>query len=474
MDDARPLFSTFKPIAEDNKASAKPGPNTSPLQPRGAEQPWGHHDADGRVPPGSWPPPAEGDLRPELVALRARTRLWFEQTQAKRLGAAGELPAWFHGFISRRETEQLLQDEPPGCFLVRFSESTMGFVLSYRGRERCRHFVLDQLPDGRYVILGERSAHAELADLLRHYTAAPLTPYHEFLTVPHRREDEARGGTQTPIGTDAMRSPSSEAPGNPPAYSTVSRGPPGARQAGKGGSSREAPSVPPPLPAKTGSSAAAQRPYSPVDGGAAPKGPQAQGHKEAILPEPPDAKYQQLMCFHTYAEPHEGITPSPSTNRQLEEPIPFYAMGRGSSPGAGPEENIYSEVALAQQDLPAPFPRGTQGAFSTLPPKSRTHRRLFRSASSQASKRRQLPAASTAAGKERGASRPAAEVKPLFALELSPNGSFPKGLVGQGLPHTRVTGREGWPLPRAPRWSPCPQPKWGQPTAQLSAQTSAR
>lgn len=37
------------------------------------------------------------------------------------------------------------------------------------------------------MILGEQSAHAELADLLRHYAAAPVTPYHEFLTVPRRR-----------------------------------------------------------------------------------------------------------------------------------------------------------------------------------------------------------------------------------------------------------------------------------------------
>ncbi|NXT78720.1 SH22A protein, partial [Zapornia atra] len=56
-----------------------------------------------------------------------------------------------------------------------------------RGRERCRHYVLDQLPDGRYVILGERSAHPELSDLLRHYAAAPITPYDEFLTVPRGR-----------------------------------------------------------------------------------------------------------------------------------------------------------------------------------------------------------------------------------------------------------------------------------------------
>uniref|UniRef100_A0A8D0FN68 SH2 domain-containing protein n=1 Tax=Strix occidentalis caurina TaxID=311401 RepID=A0A8D0FN68_STROC len=86
--------------------------------------------SDSASPPGSNQPRPLPP--PQLVALRARTRLWFEQTQARRLGAEGELPAWFHGFISRRETEQLLQDQPPGCFLVRFSESTVGFVLSYR------------------------------------------------------------------------------------------------------------------------------------------------------------------------------------------------------------------------------------------------------------------------------------------------------------------------------------------------------
>ncbi|NWH67487.1 SH22A protein, partial [Geococcyx californianus] len=56
-----------------------------------------------------------------------------------------------------------------------------------RGRDRCRHFVLDQLQDGRYVILGERSAHAGLAELLHHYSTAPVNPYHEFLTVPRAR-----------------------------------------------------------------------------------------------------------------------------------------------------------------------------------------------------------------------------------------------------------------------------------------------
>ncbi|XP_037226858.1 SH2 domain-containing protein 2A isoform X2 [Falco rusticolus] len=475
MDDDRPLFSTFKPLGEDNTASTKPGRDTTRDQPQGAEQPLGHNDTGGRVGqgvakgpsppvppsshttgavsswaaieaprgaqsilgghphpsprplspslqalPGSWPSPPgwslpEGDLQPELVALRAQTRLWFEQTQARRLGAKGELPAWFHGFISRRETEQLLQDQPPGCFLIRFSESTVGFVLSYRGRDRCRHFVLDQLPDGRYVILGEQSAHAALADLLRHYATAPLAPYHEVLTVPCRREGEPRGGSQTPAGSSAVHPPSSKAPAKPLVYSTVAKGVPAARQVAaapllpaepstEGGSSREAPNVPPPLPAKASSLGAAQGSHSPAGGGAAPKGPSAQV-PEAAPPTPPpppppaDAKYQQLMCFHTYAEPHEGIAPRPPARKGLQEPIPFYAMGRGSSPGTSHEENIYSEVALAQQDLPAPLPGGSRGGFSTLPPKPRAHRWLFRSVSSQASKRRQVLAAPSTIGK---------------------------------------------------------------------------
>ncbi|NXC77186.1 SH22A protein, partial [Anhinga anhinga] len=330
VDEDHPLFSTFKPISEDARQA---GPEATPVQPRGAEQPPGHHGTDGRVghgaaegpsPPSrrSWPSLSgwslsEEDPRPELVALRTRTRLWFEQTQARRLVAKGELPTWFYGFISRRETEQLLQDQPLGCFLVRFSESTVGFVLSYRGMDRCRHFILDQLPDGRYVILGEQSAHAELADLLRHYTTAPITPYLEFLTVPCGRADEPQGGPWAPASSNAARTPSSEALANLPAYSAVSKGSPGARQA----------AATLPLPAEPS-------PYS-------------QAHKEAVppvLPTPADAKYQQLMCFHTYSEPHEGRAPSPSAAYELEEPIPFYAMGRGSSPGAGPKENIYSEV----------------------------------------------------------------------------------------------------------------------------------
>ncbi|RLV87497.1 hypothetical protein DV515_00015648 [Chloebia gouldiae] len=381
-----------------------------------------------------------------------------------------------------------------------------------RGRDRCRHFVLDQLPDGRYVILGERSAHTELAELLQHHATAPVTPYREFLTVPlpcgrvspgsrepprapfrlHGRrglpklgdtakrspsitleatvasrskepapgwKEEPRGRTQPPAGSDAARSPPSQAPAKLPEYRSVSlesarvegssarevTGQRGWRHFPRTGATllwrrgdavtptpsphlRPAPSLPqapdappPSLPAKTSSRGAARGLHSPSgSAAAAPEAPYAQVHKESSRPEPAEAKYQQLMCFHVYAEPREEIAPSPPSRCKPQEPIPegpspegpipFYAMARGWSPRAGPEENIYSEVALARQDVPAWLPRAPQNAFSTLPHKARPHRRLFRSASSQDCKRRQLAAAPSRERKDTGASSTGTQV----------------------------------------------------------------
>uniref|UniRef100_A0A8C9F6D6 SH2 domain containing 2A n=1 Tax=Pavo cristatus TaxID=9049 RepID=A0A8C9F6D6_PAVCR len=405
MDDAQPLFITFKCIAEDKAGSIQPGHGTTPLQPQSAEQcdargRGGQAAAEGPQPQHQLPlAPChvlQGCSQPRGVAasLRLRTKLWFEQTQVHRLGAAGNLPAWFHGFISRRDTEQMLQDEPLGCFLVRFSESTVGFVLSYRGRERCRHFVLDQLPNGHYVILGEHSAHPELAELLQHYARVPIPPYGELLTVP-RGQDKAHGVMHTPDSG----STSCKASANHPAYSTVAKRVPGDGQAAESGPD-EAPSIPLPLLAKVSPSVATQRPRSPAGSeGAEANSPSTQTHLEAIPVEMLDAKYQQLVRFHTYAEPHEG------TALPVEH-IPFYAMGWGFNPS--PEANIYAEVAAARQEPPPP--RGTRGSGSLLAPTVFLRRRLSRSLSSQGFHRRQLPAIPTAGTVQRAAPRPAPEI----------------------------------------------------------------
>ncbi|KAK2084454.1 SH2 domain-containing protein 2A [Saguinus oedipus] len=130
--------------------------------------------------------PGKGSL-----SLQAKIRAWFQKTQAHWLLQHGAAPAWFHGFITRRESERLLEPKTQGCYLVRFSESAVTFVLTYRSRTCCRHFLLAQLRDGRHVVLGEDSAHARLQDLLRHYTAHPLSPYGETLTEPLARQVRA-------------------------------------------------------------------------------------------------------------------------------------------------------------------------------------------------------------------------------------------------------------------------------------------
>lgn len=118
---------------------------------------------------------------------------------------------------SLREAEELLQDKPQGCFLLRLSESKIGFVLSYRyfysyvyictvqhhslsflcyltntlknrGEDRCRHFIIEEENSGTfgsvYIIAGEDSRHQSLEDLINYYTHNPVGPFNEMLTVP--------------------------------------------------------------------------------------------------------------------------------------------------------------------------------------------------------------------------------------------------------------------------------------------------
>uniref|UniRef100_A0A8C1G9Y2 Si:ch73-109i22.2 n=2 Tax=Cyprinus carpio TaxID=7962 RepID=A0A8C1G9Y2_CYPCA len=128
-------------------------------------------------------------------SLRAHTLLWFERTQLPRLHRPGQpLPCWLHGFATRREAEQLLQDKPQGSFLLRLSESKIGFVLSYRGEDRCRHFIIEEedcgSPGSVYLIAGEHSRHGSLDDLISYYTHNPVGPFNEMLTVPCMQPDE--------------------------------------------------------------------------------------------------------------------------------------------------------------------------------------------------------------------------------------------------------------------------------------------
>lgn len=73
--------------------------------------------------------------------------------------------------------------KPPGYFLIRVSESRIGYTLSYRAGDRCRHFMIDALEDGHYIILGENRRHRFLQDLVDFHRRTPILPFTEVLTV---------------------------------------------------------------------------------------------------------------------------------------------------------------------------------------------------------------------------------------------------------------------------------------------------
>ncbi|XP_006895965.1 PREDICTED: SH2 domain-containing protein 2A [Elephantulus edwardii] len=249
--------------------------------------------------------PGEGSL-----TLQAETRIWFQKTQAHCILQRGAAPAWFHGFITRREAERLLESKPQGCYLVRFSESAVTFVLTYRSRTCCRHFLLAQLEDGRHVVLGEDSAHRRLQDLLRHYTACPLNPYGEKLTEPCSRQTPEPAGlclrTEETDSGSKLQDPGRQ-------YSAI-------RKQG------QAP--------------------TPLQKEGAQESKEASQPPRPKLPIPAKPQLSPEVTANSAPRPRPAPPPKPSNPiyHEPDEPIAFYAMGRGS-PGEAPS-NIYAEVAV--------------------------------------------------------------------------------------------------------------------------------
>ncbi|XP_054936525.1 hematopoietic SH2 domain-containing protein isoform X2 [Physeter macrocephalus] len=115
---------------------------------------------------------------------------WFVQTQVDQLTCGG-VPEWFHGAISREDAENLLESQPLGSFLIRVSHSHVGYTLSYRAQNCCRHFMVKLLDDGSFIIPGEERAHASLDALVTFHQQQPLQPHGDLLTQPRQQKDPA-------------------------------------------------------------------------------------------------------------------------------------------------------------------------------------------------------------------------------------------------------------------------------------------
>ncbi|XP_029092946.1 SH2 domain-containing protein 7 [Monodon monoceros] len=115
--------------------------------------------------------------------LQGLALMWFTETQAPLILQNGALPPWFHGFITRKQTEQLLRDKALGSFLICLRDWATGYILSYRGSDCCRHFVINQLQNRRYLISGDTQSHGTLAELVRHYQEVQFEPFGDTLAA---------------------------------------------------------------------------------------------------------------------------------------------------------------------------------------------------------------------------------------------------------------------------------------------------
>ncbi|XP_049337414.1 SH2 domain-containing protein 4B [Astyanax mexicanus] len=105
--------------------------------------------------------------------------LWFcEDQKPKRAGYernSDTIAPWFHGIITREESEKLLMNEAEGSFLVRVSERIWGYTLSYRTASGFKHFLIDASGDC-YNFLGvDQNRHATLTDLIHFHKEEVIT-----------------------------------------------------------------------------------------------------------------------------------------------------------------------------------------------------------------------------------------------------------------------------------------------------------
>ncbi|XP_052630205.1 SH2 domain-containing protein 4A [Harpia harpyja] len=120
---------------------------------------------------------------------------WFKEEQFPlRAGyqkTTDTIAPWFHGILTSKKAEELLNKTVPGSFLVRISEKIKGYVLSYRSVEGCKHFLIDASSDS-YSFLGvDQLQHSTLADLVDYHKDEPITSLgKELLLYPCGQEDQ--------------------------------------------------------------------------------------------------------------------------------------------------------------------------------------------------------------------------------------------------------------------------------------------
>ncbi|KAK7506539.1 hypothetical protein BaRGS_00002014 [Batillaria attramentaria] len=122
-----------------------------------------------------------GTSKPRPLRPRSRNMVidWFiREEKDKGVGLdpkTGKMAEWFHGIISRGESEKLLAGQENGAFLVRVSERVWGYTISYQENGRCKHFLIDTTDLGYQFFGASQVTHKSLADLVEFHKETPIT-----------------------------------------------------------------------------------------------------------------------------------------------------------------------------------------------------------------------------------------------------------------------------------------------------------
>lgn len=91
---------------------------------------------------------------------------------------------WFHGLIKRDVAEKELFDSPTGTYLIRISESRLGYSLSLVHDGVFKHYKIVENSDCSYRIENCRPTFTTLQRLIDHYKDNDISTLGDRLLLP--------------------------------------------------------------------------------------------------------------------------------------------------------------------------------------------------------------------------------------------------------------------------------------------------
>uniref|UniRef100_A0A8C2FJR4 SH2 domain containing 4Ba n=1 Tax=Cyprinus carpio TaxID=7962 RepID=A0A8C2FJR4_CYPCA len=109
-------------------------------------------------------------VRTPRPSSREMLILWFtEEEKPKQAGYernGNDIAPWFHGIISRDDSETLLMNAAEGSFLVWVSEMIWSYTLSYRTASIFKHFLINVSRDCYGFLVLDQNRHATLEEVI--------------------------------------------------------------------------------------------------------------------------------------------------------------------------------------------------------------------------------------------------------------------------------------------------------------------